>query len=1072
MKPFALFSAFLILACAVSAQTPSASVVGRVTDATGAVVPGVSVKITNLDTNISQQGSTNETGDFRIPYLNPGRYELEASATGFRNYKRAAFELAVEQVLRIDIPLEIGATTETVTVNDTPPVLNTETATRGEVTTEDEIKELPLEGRNFGDLALLTGGVIPKGDGGDGSYAVNGARADNGGFLLDGVNNTQRRNTGAMINPPIEGVQEFKMLTSGYSAEHGRYAGGMLTVVTKSGTNRLRGSLYEFMRNDVFDALSYFDATKSKLRRNQFGATLAGPVYLPKLYDGRNRTFFMFTWDSLRLTDGKTQRGVVPDPAMLRGDFSKATDSFGRPITLTDSVNRVPFANNQIPASRLDPVAQKLAAYYPQPNLAGSAVYNFISQGNATSSFNNFGVKVDHNINAENRLTFSTFWRPNSSWDPVMTSRSPIPLFGSSNNTLDLLSYVRYLRSITPTMFLEATANFSRKTNNQRWPYSADKDWAGEVGFAGGTTNPVAAGLPYVTVTGYIPLGPANDIPKIWSFNNYQYSASTTWIKNRHTLKFGGDFLRMQYFSRNYGDTRGRENFLGRYTSHSLADFVLGWADSSRRQLDGSGPYHLISNYSGFVQDDFKVTPALTLNLGLRYELMKPPKEKFGAWAMFLPTVGKVVVAGTGTLSQAEFDQRINTAGLSPYVSKASEFGLPATITKTDWTNFAPRFGFAWRVFGNTKTVLRGGYGIFYGSSSLYRMDEYSDTYPFSITETFNRVTNDPTVVTLSNPFPVARRGFSGVNGSYGQENAEPQSQYLQSWNLTVEREFLNGTVVEVAYAGSKGTHLQRRYDGNQAGREQENRTLRPYPFFSSIQIINDGSNSIYSSGQVTVRRRFSKQMFVRGSYTFGKSIDESSNTGGTVSYNFSAAQDARNLKLERGRSDFDIGHTFAGSFIWTPQISRHWLARDWQISGTSTIYTGPPFTPRVANVNYSNGEASRPDRIRKGTVSNASPDLWFDRTAFSPVPTGAFRFGNSGRNILDGPGTIAINTSLSRRIRLDERRSLQFRTEIMNLPNHPNFNLPENNVDVATGGTINRAKNNRNLQMGLRLEF
>ena len=570
------------------------------------------------------------------------------------------------------------------------------------------------------------------------------------------------------------------------------------------------------------------------------------------------------------------------------------------------------------------------------------------------------------------------------------------------------------------------------------WPYSADKDWAAEVGFVGGTRNPVSAGLPYVTVTGYIPLGPANDIPKIWSYNNYQYAASTTWIKNRHTLKFGGDFLRMQYFSRNYGDTRGRENFLGRFTSHALADFVLGWADSSRRQLDGSGPYHLISNYSGFVQDDFKVTPGLTLNLGLRYEVMKPPKEKFGAWAMFLPTVGKVVVAGTGMLSQAEFDERITTAGLAPYVSKASEFGLPATITKTDWTNFAPRFGFAWRMFGNSQTVLRGGYGIFYGSSSLYRMDEYSDTYPFSITETYSRVTNDPTVVTLSNPFPVARRGFSGVNGSYGQENPEPQSQYLQSWNLTVEREFLHGTVLEVAYAGSKGTHLQRRYDMNQAGREPENRTTRPYPFFSGINIINDGSNSIYSSGQVTVRRRFSKQMFVRGSYTFAKSIDCSSNTGGTISYNFSAAQDSRNLKLERGRSDFDIGHTFAGSFIWTPQMSHHWLARDWQLSGTSTIYTGPPFTPRVANVNYSNGEATRPDRIAKGTVDNPSPDLWFDRRAFIPVPTGAYRFGNSGRNILDGPGTIAINTSLSRRIRLDERRSLQFRMEIIQSPEPP----------------------------------
>ena len=1070
MKLLSRLFGICLFAAAAFSQTPSASVVGRVTDASGAVIPGVTVKITNLDTNIAQTGSSNEVGDFTIPYLNPGRFVLEASAAGFKTHKRAEFPLAVDQALRIDIPLEVGAMAESITVSDAPPALNTESATRGEVTTQEEIKEIPLDGRNFSDLALLTGGVIPKGDGGDGSYAVNGARADNAGFLLDVMNNTQRRNTGAMINPPIEGVQEFKMLTSGYSAEYGRFAGGMLTVVTKSGSNRLRGSLYEFARNDVFDATGYFDATKSKLRRHQFGSTVAGPLYLPRLYNGRNRTFFMVTWDSLRLIDGKSIRTVVPTPEMPRGDFSKAVDAFGKPVTITDSLARAPFAGNQIPASRLDPVARKLGQYYPAPNFS-AGVYNYISQGNATNSFNNFGIKVDHNLSARDRVTMSTFWRRNSSWDPIMTSRSPIPIFGSTNRTFDVLSYIRYLRTITPTMFLEASANFSRKTNNQVWPYSADKDWGAEVGFIGGTKNPIARGLPAVEITSMMTLGPAYDIPKIWSYNNYQYAASVTWIRGRHSVKFGADFMRTQYFSRNYGDTRGRVNFDGRFTGLAMSDFVLGWANSTRRQLDASGPYHLLSNYSGFAQDDFKLTPTLTLNVGLRYEVMKPPREKFGGWAMFLPTVGKVVVGGTGTLSQAEFTDRITSTGLAPYVVKAADIGLPVTVTKTDWTNFAPRFGFAWRVFGNTRTLLRGGYGIFYGTSSLYRMDEYADTFPFSITETFSRVSNDPAILTLSNPYPVSRRGFSGVNGSYGQENAEPQTQYMQSWNMTLERDF-GGTVVEMAYAGSKGTHLQRRYDINQQGRDFVNRSLRPYPFFGSIQIISDGSNSIYNSGQLTVRRRFSKQLFVRGSYTYAKSIDESSNTGGTIQYNFSSAQDSRNLKLERGRSDFDMGHTFAGSFIWTPAFSRHRLARDWQVSGTSTIYTGPPFTPRVANVSYSNGEATRPDRLAKGTVDNPGPDLWFDRGAFPVVPTGSYRFGNSGRNILDGPGAIVINTSLSRRIRFADTRLLQFRLESFNLPNHPNFSLPENNVNVLAGATINRTKNNRNLQLGLRLEF
>lgn len=1071
MKSASLVILAVLVPLTGEAQTPSATVVGRVTDPASAVVPGVTILLTNVDTNIVQRGVSNEIGDFTIPYLPPGRYMLEAKREGFRTHRRSDFVLAVDQTLRIGIALEIGATTENVTVAATPSVLNTENGERGEVATEKEITDIPLDGRNFTDLAYLTGGLLPKGDGGDGSFAVNGGRADNFGFYLDGLNNTQRRNTGVVINPPLEGVQEFKVITSGFSAEYGRYAGGMMSVVTKSGTNQYHGSLYEFLRNDAFDATSYFDVEKSKLRRNQFGATLAGRVLIPKLYDGRDRTFFMVTWESLRLTEGKTQRGIVPQPEMLRGDFSKAKDAFGRPLTITDTLAKAPFPKNQIPANRLDPVALKMAAYFPAPNLPG-AVNNFIAQGNATTSYNNFGVKVDHRLSQRDRLTLSAFWRPNASWDPVASGRSPLPIFGSRNNTLDLLSYISYVRPISSTWFVDLKASFSRKTNNQRWPYGADRDWAADIGFIGGTTNPAARGLPQFEATGYIILGPAYDLPKVWSFNNYQYSGTSTKIHAAHTFKFGGDFLRMQYFSRSYGDTRGRLVFNGRFTGETQADMLLGWPSSSRRQLDAAGPYHLVSNYSAFIQDDWKVTPSLTLNLGVRYELMKPPREKFGAWSMFIPELGKVVIAGHGNLSPAEFDQRLKIVGLQ-YVAMAADVGLPQTITKADYNNLAPRFGFAWRMFGNTKTVLRGGYGIFYGSSSLYRMDEYGDTYPFSINETYSVSGSNPTLVTASNPFPVARRNApGGVTSTYGQQSSEPKSQYLQSWSLTFEREIARSTVVEVAYAGAKGTHLQRRYDINQPYREIELRQLRPYQAFTSIQIISDSSNSSYNSGAITIRRRLGSQLTARASYTYAKSIDESSNTGGTIQYNFSAAQDSRNLKAERGRSDFDIGHSFAALLTWEPKLSRNVLLRNWQISATSSIYTGPPFTPKLGTFDYTNGGASRPDRLGKGELASPTVDQWFDRTLFPAVPLGSYRFGSSGRNILDGPGTVNINAGLSRRFRLAESKAVQFRLESQNLPNHPNFNLPENRVDIISGGTITRAKNNRMLTLGLRVEF
>jgi outer membrane receptor protein involved in Fe transport len=1059
---------FLGVAGLALAQNPSASVVGRITDPAGAVVPGVTVKITNLDTNQSQQVSSNEVGDFTVPYLNPGRYALEATTAGFKSFRQSEFTLTVEQTLRIDIPLTIGAVGEAIEVKDAPPVLNTESSARGEVTTHDEIVEMPLDGRNFSDLALLTGGVIPKADGGDGQYAVNGARSDNIAFLVDGVNNTQRRNTGPVMQLPLEGVQEFKMMTSGYSAEYGRYAGGVLTVVTKSGTNRLRGAITEFMRNDAFDATGYFDVTKSKLRRNQFGATVSGPVVLPGIYKGQNRTFFMFTWESLRVIDGKTQRGIVPWPEMLKGDFTRAVDALGKPLKITDTLAKAPFPNNQIPLSRIDPVSLKMAAFFPQPNLTGGA-NNFISQGNSTTTTDNFGLKIDHQLSDKDRITVNGYWRPNASWDPIVSGRSPLPLFGLVNDNSDVLAYARWLRTISPTMYLDATASFSRKTNNQRWPNGGQQDWAALTGFTGGTTNPIALGPPQFEAVGYIILGPAYDYPKIWSFNNYQYTANLTWIHGKHTLKLGADYLRMQYFSRQYGDTRGRLQFNGRFTGETFADMILGWPSSSRRQLDAGGPYHLVSNYAGYAQDDFKVTPSLTLNIGVRYELMKPPKEKYGALAMFMPELGKIVVAGRGTLS--DFDARMALIGANNAVM-ASDVGLPDTIVKGNDLNFAPRFGFAWRMFGNAKTVLRGGYGIFYGSSSIYRMDEYNDTYPFSVTQTFSVSGSNPLLVTASNPFPGSRQSISGVTSAYGQQTSQPAPQYLQSWNMTIEREFLNGTVLEVAYSGSKGTHLQRRYDINQNYRDQALSALRPYPAFGSIQIISDGSNSSYNSGQVTIRRRFSKQLFVRATYTYAKSLDESSGTGGTLQYNFPIAQDSRNLRLERGRSDFDIGHQGAVSFMWTPKIGHSVLVRDWQLSGTATLYTGSPFSPKMGTFDYTNGGASRPDRIAKGTLENPTVDQWFDRTVFPSVPLGSFRFGTSGRNILDGPGTVAINTAVSRRIRFAETRALQLRAEMFNLPNHPNFNLPENRVDIISGGTISRAKNMRSVQLGARLEF
>ena len=1056
---------FLLAVCQLFGQTPSASVVGRVTDPSAAVIPGVTIKITNTDTNQTHTGITNSAGDFTVPYLPPGRYTLEADATGFTTYKHQAFNLAVDQEQRVDIPLEVGSASQTITVAETPEALNTESGSRGDVTSNAEITEMPLNGRNYSDLAYLTGGVLPRADNTDGQFSVNGARADNVSFMVDGMNNTQRRNLNVMVSPPLEGVQEFKLITSGFSAEYGRYAGGMLSMVTRSGGNRLRGSLYEFLRNDVLDARNFFDASRSKLVQNQFGATVTGPVRIPKLYNGRDKTFFLASWESLRSVSGITSRGVVPQPQMLQGDFSKALDALGKPETIVDPLAKsAPFPGNKIPTARLDPVALALAAYYPPPNVAGN-VNNYLAQGNAGTTADKFSAKVDHSIGNNDRLTFSAIWNRNNVLSPFNPNVSPVTAFGNTNDTFGLLSGIRYIHTFSPTMFNEASANFSRSTLSQLNTNSS-QDLSAKAGFLGATKDPIDLGIPYFTVSGYIDLGQAYNLPKIWSYNNFQYADAVTWIHSRHTVKFGADFLHYQFFNHDYTDLRGRMSFLGRFTNDPMADLVLGYPQSTQHLMQVGTQYLLTSNYSAFAQDDFKLAPSLTINVGLRYELMKQPVEKYGAWSAFVPSLGKLVIAGLGTLSQSDFNTAIQATGLSSSIVMAPDVGLPPSIVKNNYTDFAPRFGFAWRPFGN-KTVIRGGYGVFYGSDSLYRYSQYGDTYPWVNTVKFTATATNPLALTVSNPFPASKLKNSGVTSPSGLPVDNP-TQSLQSWNLTMERDLGGGAVIEVAYAGSKGTHLPIRYNQNQqyiftgVGLGP-----RPYPAFSNINVITDSTNSIYNSGTLTIRRRLSQQFFVRATYVYSKSIDLTSNTAGVM-----AAQNAYDIGAERGRSDFDVGHSFMASFIWAPRISRNIVLRDWQISGAATAYTGLPFTPQVANYDITVGGAARPNRIGSGKLADPTPDQWFDRTAFPVVPVGAFQYGTSGRNIIDGPGTFVLNVGLSRRYRFTEIKALQFRCESFNLTNRANFGLPNPQVDVVSGGTVTTAKPPRQMQMGLRLEF
>jgi hypothetical protein len=439
----------------------------------------------------------------------------------------------------------------------------------------------------------------------------------------------------------------------------------------------------------------------------------------------------------------------------------------------------------------------------------------------------------------------------------------------------------------------------------------------------------------------------------------------------------------------------------------------------------------------------------------------------------FVPELGKLVVASDQTAP--DFARQVADAGLAGKVVLAKDVGFPSSLIFPYYKDFAPRFGFAWRPFGGNRSVVRGGYGIFYGNNLWNPVrNDLANVYPFSVAETLNKNTSKPELLTLQNPLGV-KSNLNGVLTPNGYQ-AYTTPQYLQSWNLTVEREIGKAAAIEISYVGSKGTHIGRKYNINMPFRVPALRVNgsfpRPISGFNDIDYYGFGGNSSFNSGTVTLRKRLARGFFYRLNYVYSKSIDEASQIADNADGGAGAPQNARCLRCERGRSDWDRGHSLTSLFLYDLPFRQNRFIRDWQISGTTRFQTGPPFTPLVSNAQLDQGEANRPDRIAKGTVADPTPARWYDTSAFSLLPSTAFRFGDSGRNILDAPGLIDSNVSLIRRVRVAERYTFQFRAEAFNALNHPNFNLPNQNVNAPAAATITDMRSPRLIQFGLRLQF
>jgi hypothetical protein len=1048
-------------------------VLGRVEDPTGAGVAGARVRVFQPASGEAREAAAGEDGEFAVTNLAPGVYQVTVEHGGFKRLQRDGVELQIDQQLRLELRLEVGAVTETIEVRAEAALLNTENASKGEVIASQEITEMPLEGRDFNDLSFMVPGVARKPKGGSGgALNINGARSDNTNFLIDGFTNNSMRGGGAQARPPVDALLEYKLQVTGYPAEYGRLAGGVMNMVLKSGTNRFHGTAFEFLRNEALDARNFFDAEKSKLRRNQFGATVHGPVSLGRLYRGRDRTFFLASWESYRQGRGVNKLGRVPAALEQAGDFSETRDpATGKIVALKDPLaSNVPFAGNLIPESRWDAVAVKAKKFYPAVNREGQA-NNFRANANDTDEWDSYLGKIDHKLTEKDQISGRYMLRRADQADPF--NGSDTGLFGKATVEDLSLGGVSWTRLWSPAVVQEFRAGFSRQDQRARMRRGGE-DWNATLGLPSPAVA-LAYAFPRITVRDLVSLGNSADQPVGFVSSNIEAGGSLTVVRGKHLMKFGGTGMEMQFFQPSLNNLRGTFNFLGRWTGDPFADFLLGLLNNATRKLQGADPGLTSWNGGLFAQDDWRVARALTLNIGVRYEISLPMKERHGRLANFVPALGKIVLARRGAIPDQ--DRIIADNGLADKVAYADEAGLPESMVWANRKMFAPRFGFAWRPGRELKTVIRSGYGVFYaGSMTNPVRGDLADVFPFSINQTFNRNTSNPMAVSFQTPFSI-KGTIEGVNNSSGMDPFH-SPQYMQSWHFTFERDLGGETAAEIAYVGSKGTNLGRRYNVNQPIRDPALRPSgtggfpRPYAGINDVQYYAFGSNSSYNAGMATWRRRFARGFFFRVNYVYAKSIDDASQLQGAADGGYGGAQDARNLQLERARSDFDTGHTFTMNYSWDAPFRRNRWVRGWQLTGSGRLYSGQPFTAKTSNVQLDQGEANRPDRIAKGRLDERTVERWFDLAAFQTVPAGAFRMGTSGRNILDGPGYVGVNTGLYRRFLVSEGRSLQFRWEVFNIFNRANFELPNGNVNAANGGTITEAQTGRTMQMALKYVF
>ncbi len=1092
-----LLLSVLALGAAESAfsQDTTGAITGTVMDAQHAVVPGASVTLTNVEQGVSKRASSNRQGIYEFKFLQPGRYSVSAANTGFKQLIINDLTLTVAQTMRVDLVLEVGDVNQSVSVQETSSQeLKTESSEISQVINTAQVEDLPLNGRNFDDLIPLNAGVTTGMQReSNGGFNMNGSRSDSNLFTVEGQDNVDINNN-LLIRPPIDSIEEFQIQTANFSAEYGRTGGGIVSVQLKSGTNHFHGTAFEFLRNDALDANNFFandiplsagqtHAQRLPLRQNQFGGTVGGPIV-------HDKTFFFADYQGTRQTSGGTTIQSVPTALERQGNFSK-TLAPGAPLYDNSLLGTV-FPNQTIPQSRLDPVAVQLASLYPLPNTPGTfipgqgTINNYSASGNGSNNSNQFDIKLDHYLSSNDTLSgHYTFVHGDQVIPAAFGNGTVGPCIGCGV-VLDLLAGSPQSRGqlggFTEThTFTPSTINQFRMGVTRNWSFyqtsDGGKNLAEQIGLKNVNVSPFTTGLPWFDLSPSPSwIGTSPFTPSLGGYTDWEESDNLSMLRGKHSLKFGFDMHRKS--------SNGVGNFFGKgayiftpfFTGNAFGDFMTGRPLVIEQSLTPGTTGLRGQEYGFYVQDDFKVTKRLTLNLGVRYDIFPGYYEDHNRLSNLDPLTATVQLAG--------------------------QDGASRSFINTDYKNFAPRFGFAYAL--NPKTVIRGGYGISFLNANNF-VSYVGANPPF--TQSFSLVnlsyTTFDAIVHTQDGLPTylaptpANFDPKKPSGTFDQAASNNRTPYTQSFNFTVQRTLPGSLIVEAAYVGTKGTRLPGEVAGDPAPpgptATEQQRTIYygTVPNVTGITYLVNAFSSTYHSLQVKAEKRFSHGLQFLTTYTFSKSIDNKSGsavTGGGDSNPSDMPQNPFDWNGDRGLSSFDRRHRFVSAFNYNLPFGRgltfggNWnrvadgVLGGWQVNGILTLQSGLPFNV-FATSNASCGCTAgelRPDLIGNPLPSGFHQSIngWFDPAAFTDPPAG--QYGNAGRNIIPGPGFANLDFSLFKKFKFGEGRTVQLRGEFFNILNHSNFLYPTSQADATwnSGGIITQALPARIGQVAIKIVF